>query len=344
MLHRFFLSMCLAIGCASLNYGAVVVSESFDYETGYLAGNGAGSFGFSDNWSGHTSFDVAGSSLTAPVSFPQSIGNRVTADAFGGNRNVVRTLSQTIGADNSTSFMSFLMQAEDVVGAGAFNGWFSFTLRSADRNITLGKESFSNKYKVESSLGDISRSNVDIVANETHLFVMRADFLPGADEFRLYIDPPAGQSEPLSADATLSSFDLGTVTTIGLDGPGAFGFDEFRMGTTWHDVTPTLPGDYNLNGAVDAADYTVWRNTVGSASDFRADGTGPSGTPNQIIDQLDYDFWKQRYSEAAGRGAALGLDTIPEPTSAALALMAAILVAKQSIRLRSSTRKFPRPN
>ena len=40
----------------------------------------------------------------------------------------------------------------------------------------------------------------------------------------------------------------------------------------------SLPGDYNINGVVDAADYTVWRDTLGSRTDLRADGdnTGAS--------------------------------------------------------------------
>ena len=47
-----------------------------------------------------------------------------------------------------------------------------------------------------------------------------------------------------------------------------------------------LPGDYNFNGVVDAADYSVWRDTLGSMNDLRADGDG-----NGVIDQADFDFW-----------------------------------------------------
>lgn len=241
MFHKLFLALCLAVGFGELSYGAVTVRESFNYvSTGDLAGNGGGgSFGFSDNWSGDLSFDMTSGNLSAPVQFPASLGNRVTADAFGGNRSIARTLSQPIGADDTTWYMSFLMQAEDVVGDGAFNGWFAFTLRAGARNVTVGKDSFSNKYKVEGNLGEIALSDIEVISNQAHLFVVRADFLPGSDVFRLYIDPPTGQPEPLSADATMSTFDLGTATTVGLDGPGAFGFDELRIGTSWNDVTPT---------------------------------------------------------------------------------------------------------
>ena len=33
--------------------------------------------------------------------------------------------------------------------------------------------------------------------------------------------------------------------------------------STYSFVAVTLAGDYNRNGVVDAADYTVWRNTLG---------------------------------------------------------------------------------
>jgi hypothetical protein len=67
-----------------------------------------------------------------------------------------------------------------------------------------------------------------------------------------------------------------------------------------------LPGDYNFDGIVNAADYTVWSDTLGSTTDLRADASGPTvGTPNGIIDQADYDFWKAHFGNVlAGSGAA----------------------------------------
>jgi hypothetical protein len=57
-----------------------------------------------------------------------------------------------------------------------------------------------------------------------------------------------------------------------------------------------LAGDYNLNGVVDGADYVLWRDSLGSTTDPRADGSGPTaGVPDGIVDQLDYAFWRANF-------------------------------------------------
>jgi len=60
------------------------------------------------------------------------------------------------------------------------------------------------------------------------------------------------------------------------------------------DLRVTLLGDYNGDGSVNVADYTVWRNTEGSVDDLRADGNG-DGT----VDQADYDLWKSHADAGA---------------------------------------------
>jgi formylglycine-generating enzyme required for sulfatase activity len=87
-----------------------------------------------------------------------------------------------------------------------------------------------------------------------------------------------------------------------------------------------LPGDYNIDGAVDAADYTIWRDTLGSTSDLRANGdnTGPSAG---LIDDADYDFWKANFGQVAGSAAIAG-ESVPEPSS--LLILLAVLLPTMS--------------
>jgi ELWxxDGT repeat protein len=67
-------------------------------------------------------------------------------------------------------------------------------------------------------------------------------------------------------------------------------------------VSPAIAGDYNGNGTVDAADYVVWRKTLGSATDLRANGdnTGPSAG---VIDQADYVVWRANFGNTSSPAA-----------------------------------------
>lgn len=79
---------------------------------------------------------------------------------------------------------------------------------------------------------------------------------------------------------------------------------------TFAPVTQPVPGDYNGNGAVDAADYVVWRNTLGqSGSGLAADGNG-----NQMIDSGDYNFWRAGFGQTNGSGGGLTA-AVPEPAA-----------------------------
>jgi hypothetical protein len=72
-------------------------------------------------------------------------------------------------------------------------------------------------------------------------------------------------------------------------------------------------GDYNGNGTVDAADYTVWRNTFGDS--VANVGDGADGDQSGEIDEGDYDFWKANFGAIVpGTGSGAGL-AVPEPST-----------------------------
>ncbi len=72
-----------------------------------------------------------------------------------------------------------------------------------------------------------------------------------------------------------------------------------------------LPSDYNSNGVVDAADYVLWRNSLGSTTDLRADASGPTvGVANGVVDQADYNYWRANFGAVVpsyGSGSAIGV-------------------------------------
>ena len=70
-----------------------------------------------------------------------------------------------------------------------------------------------------------------------------------------------------------------------------------------------VPGDYNSNGVVDAADYVLWRDSVGQSTlPNRGSGiTGPVGP-------ADYSFWRSHFANTSGSGAGeLSNSSVPEP-------------------------------
>jgi hypothetical protein len=96
-----------------------------------------------------------------------------------------------------------------------------------------------------------------------------------------------------------------------------------------------LPGDYNDYDAVDAADYVLWRNSLGQmGANLPADGN-----LDNRIDTGDYEFWRARFGFSADESVALGI--IPEPLSAPLV---SCLTAIPMLVSRRARTRAPRPN
>ncbi|MEN0111116.1 MAG: hypothetical protein AAF805_10375, partial [Planctomycetota bacterium] len=84
-----------------------------------------------------------------------------------------------------------------------------------------------------------------------------------------------------------------------------------------------LDGDYNGDGVVDAADYTVWRDTDGSNLLLAADGDDDT-----VVDADDYTVW------ANGFGGSVSAAPVPEGGAACLALMSLSLLRLSANRRR----------
>lgn len=98
------------------------------------------------------------------------------------------------------------------------------------------------------------------------------------------------------------------------------------------DLPELAPGDYNRNGVVDAGDYAVWRDSVGSTTDLRANGDNTGASANKI-DQADYEFWRSHFGALASGGGSAAIG-VPEPASAALLIWAVLAVSGRSRRAR----------
>lgn len=92
-------------------------------------------------------------------------------------------------------------------------------------------------------------------------------------------------------------------------------------------------GDYNQDGVVDAADYTIWRDSEDAVgAGLPADGTGDdlAGVPDGDVDSWDYDYWEANYGSSAFGAPAAVSAAVPEPGALALAGFAALVALRRN--------------
>ena len=91
-----------------------------------------------------------------------------------------------------------------------------------------------------------------------------------------------------------------------------------------------VDGDYNQDGTVNAADYTVWRNHLGQVFDL------PNRNPANMgaISQADYAFWKSNFGDTSGSGGGsiAGTASVPEPNAIILIVVCASLISATTRR------------
>jgi Tol biopolymer transport system component len=126
-------------------------------------------------------------------------------------------------------------------------------------------------------------------------------------------NPSAGQSFNIldwgSLSGTFAALDLPALT-------GSLAWNTSQLYTAGI-LSVGIPGDYNNNGAVDAADYVLWRKNGPLANEVDNPGT---------VNAADYTAWRARFGNP-GSGSGVGLsatgsasDAVPEPNSMALLL------------------------
>jgi GH35 family endo-1,4-beta-xylanase len=94
---------------------------------------------------------------------------------------------------------------------------------------------------------------------------------------------------------------------------------ELLKGTEDYSLVIT-PGDYNADGAVDAADYAVWRKNVGLTVNLPnrdTDNVGP-------ISMDDFNSWRENFGKLAPGSSGAGSSSVPEPGHGLLWLLAVV--------------------
>jgi hypothetical protein len=118
---------------------------------------------------------------------------------------------------------------------------------------------------------------------------------------------------------------VGTLTT-----PQVVDIDDVKDMVT--EVFRTMPGDFDLDGRVDASDYVVWRKYNGQSGTYLQG----DATYNGSIGPDDYQVWRSNFGfvrqPLAPAGSGAGLSAVPEPATAWL--LAAALSSTLTLKRR----------
>jgi len=92
------------------------------------------------------------------------------------------------------------------------------------------------------------------------------------------------------------------------------------------DVSLALrPGDFNGDGTVDTADYTVWRDNLGASVDAFTSGDANGDT---VVDAADWQIWQQNFGLTANMVAAT---LVPEPSTVLMFGLAIAAVGRKRL-------------
>jgi hypothetical protein len=279
---------------------------------------------------------LSGNSLGAPA-FGLTTGNR---DLFSDTSEARRSFSAPLGIGQTVS-VDIDGSALDPA-ARKFSSGNTFQLFG-----TNGQERFG-LYTNNGFLGDNWVVTGDINTGIPAAASFHMDFtLATANTYNLSLLPIGGGS-PLFVQTGRV---LTGITNTGINslrisaystGSSALGDKELFFDNLMI-TAPGLPGDYNNNGPVDAADVVIWRKTLGQlGAGLAADANG-----NNRVDQDDYNIWRANFgsSSASAAGAAAAgaaAAAVPEPanwSTAAFALAGCRLVFKAKHTRRATRRQ-----
>jgi hypothetical protein len=214
---------------------------------------------------------------------PPEYGSGVASD--GGNETRTRVHSSIIAGNvvSDVDFVgnganSFRSQGYNLIGTGNALGRFNFTLDQTNiTNPRVGpladNGGLTTTHALLAGSPAIDRGNPSAVA--------------GSGGIPMFDQRGAPYSRVVDGDATAGArIDIGA-------------FELTRS------TNPSLPGDYNASGTVDAADYAMWRSSL---SGHVAPFSGADGDGDGLIDQDDYDVWRANFGRTLtppGAGSAL---------------------------------------
>ena len=230
-----------------------------------------------------------------------------------------------------TSTNGFTVFYGDVSGSGNFTGTGTVNFEgdlspgsspatvSFAGDVTLGADSVL-KIEIGGSLPGAQYDQLNVAGDLKLDGRLEVSFING-------FTPAAGQTFDFLIGGTVS----GAFTSLMLPSLAGLTWDTSQLTIGILSLRSAgIPGDYNTNGVVDAADYVLWRNNLNGGTSLPNDDTPGVG-------QDDYTRWRTHFGEIAGSGLAASMPAVvPEPV-AVLGMVAVGIFLMGSRRLT----KFP---
>ncbi|MEX0612394.1 MAG: hypothetical protein WD229_09755 [Pirellulales bacterium] len=195
------------------------------------------------------------------------------------------------------------------VNAGATLGGNGIIIGDVTSSGTLAPGDTVGTLHVDGSYSQVTGGRLEIGINSTtnhdQLAVSGATLLAGELAVSMIggFMPTAGNVFEI---ITASGFSNSTFTSLNLPTLADSLVWKVNYGESSVTLSVALPGDFNHDGTVDAADYVVWRKN-----------------PGDIYTPDDFNVWRANLGQTSGSGS-LADDAVPEPTAAAM-LIAGIL-------------------
>jgi hypothetical protein len=309
---------------AMINSGTIVVDAVGQHAGNLILGSNSGdnaTLNITDGWIKVEDAPV-GLSDGATV-----IGNDPTATAVLNLSGGKLTTKMLLKGDGGTFNFTGGVLAAEVVGFDLVNdGGTIAPGASAGMTQVMGDLTL-NSGALEIEIGGTDPLDYDKIAVSGHTT------LGGPLQVKL-IDPAGGNS-PFVPELNDQFAFLVTGTIDPMEMFDALNFDdavlpkglawELTMGaTTFLTVVEAvigLEGDFNDDGIVDAADYTVWRDHFGEADETNLNFNGDGND----VGESDYTIWKANYGRTSAEAGGGGLASIPEPSSVAILFIATLL-------------------
>lgn len=199
-----------------------------------------GSLGFTGAWSNgpgqtETSYGLSYGTLTKTGAGAQW-GQQVSG------RNQYNLAAPFTSSTTGTYYISWLQRAS----SDGFSAVEFYDAIVGDPERKLAATVSLGNWAVRVNEGSDISSGKSFTPNATVLYVVKLTLsaTPGADTASFWVNPTSlGGAEPAGPVTVSSGFDF-TMDRVGFAsfGPAAAGFDEFRIGDTFADVTPVTPG------------------------------------------------------------------------------------------------------